>query len=294
MLNKYQILPENPQDWEIEDDIVLDELYKERLKLLKSLTRNTPVIVPNTAAKAITFYDCWIEQEQNTWKQEDVECQKLYRKVQKYLEQVYDETLLTDVKTLIAEQRVTDVEDKIGPMPAIGSDNEPYEGDEYQMAMKQMAQDMLKREQEAKRRAEQQRRRQGVAEAADGGGFIIDETAEGKDELVFMVYFNQRSAELTANARQELARVIDSINQNNPSNVIVNGHTDRAVSGSEALILSKERADVVKQYLQDNGVEEPVIRSFGFGNSDNIVDNAAGEPEAANRRVEIIFRGEAN
>ncbi len=71
--------------------------------------------------------------------------------------------------------------------------------------------------------------------------------------------------------------------------VLVDGYTDS--TGSLALNerLSKERADVVAQYLVNGGLPAGQVRTEGKGPSDPIGDNKTAAGRAKNRRVEIIL-----
>lgn len=282
------ILPEDPEKWNISDDFLMNELYETRVKLLDGLTANTIFLVPNAAAKSMAYYDCWVEQTQNEWIHKDIDCKQGFTDVYKYLKQAREELRMKTVINILENYPLVDVEEKFFPYKnSLEKDNEPYEGD-YAKEMKEAVQQAYLAEQK-KEQAANATNNSGKANA----GFIVDQSGNDNPEIVFAAYFPEKSPVLTAKARGEIDKSIIEINKINPGLIIVNGHTDKAVSGSEALILSKKRADSVRDYLISKGIEKAKIRSYGFGNSDNLVENPEGEAVAGNRRAEIIFRAPA-
>jgi outer membrane protein OmpA-like peptidoglycan-associated protein len=72
--------------------------------------------------------------------------------------------------------------------------------------------------------------------------------------------------------------------------VRISGHTDNIGSEDHNLALSKKRADVVAEYLVNNGVDNNRVESFGFGSTKPIVLNTTDEGRKKNRRVELLIR----
>jgi len=68
----------------------------------------------------------------------------------------------------------------------------------------------------------------------------------------------------------------------------VNGYTDNVGNAADNLILSQDRAENVKAYLIQQGVDGSRITSEGFGLEDPIADNSTAEGRAKNRRVEFL------
>src|SRR3546814_21053972 len=79
----------------------------------------------------------------------------------------------------------------------------------------------------------------------------------------FTVYFDFDDAELTADARTELAEVIEAAESSATQRVNITGYTD--LSGAEAShqVLSERRANSVIQFMVQGGVE--ASRNFGPG-----------------------------
>src|SRR5438045_1014725 len=70
----------------------------------------------------------------------------------------------------------------------------------------------------------------------------------------------------------------------------IEGHTDSTGSDEYNLSLSQRRADSVKNYLVDQGVETAQIFARGFGESQPKASNDTPEGRQLNRRVEIHIR----
>ncbi|MEO0496567.1 MAG: OmpA family protein [Pseudomonadota bacterium] len=69
--------------------------------------------------------------------------------------------------------------------------------------------------------------------------------------------------------------------------VEVNGHTDSDGSETYNQRLSEARANAVRTYIVEAGVEPLRIRARGFGESQPIADNETDEGKAKNRRIEF-------
>lgn len=68
----------------------------------------------------------------------------------------------------------------------------------------------------------------------------------------------------------------------------VQGHTDSEGGAASNLRLSEQRADAVRRYLSDAGVERDRLTVRGFGEDEPIASNDTPEGRARNRRV--VFR----
>jgi outer membrane protein OmpA-like peptidoglycan-associated protein len=102
------------------------------------------------------------------------------------------------------------------------------------------------------------------------------------------VLFRSGSADLLAVARRRLDEVAEALKTaQNP--LVIEGHTDS--QGPEELNeeLSHRRAEVVRDYLVERGVDGERIRITGQGESRPIASNKSAEGRANNRRVEIIL-----
>jgi OOP family OmpA-OmpF porin len=68
---------------------------------------------------------------------------------------------------------------------------------------------------------------------------------------------------------------------------VLNGNSSAEGSDEHNMTLSVERANAVKTYLVNSGVNIDVLTAKGFGETKPIADNKTEEGRALNRRVEI-------
>ena len=106
------------------------------------------------------------------------------------------------------------------------------------------------------------------------------------------VLFQSGKSELLPIARQQLQSVADALKlQTDDKTIVVEGHTDSRGSDALNLNLSQARAESVRSFLVQHGVDSSRIQAVGKGESMPIADNATPEGRANNRRVEIIVGG---
>ena len=67
------------------------------------------------------------------------------------------------------------------------------------------------------------------------------------------------------------------------------GHTDNVGNDQVNLILSKKRAEAVRDYLVSKGVPADRIRTLFFGETQPIASNDTEEGRQKNRRVEMTI-----
>ena len=75
--------------------------------------------------------------------------------------------------------------------------------------------------------------------------------------------------------------------ENKDYKLIISGHTDSSGNPDKNMILSKERADAVKQYLIVHGVQGHRLSADGYGATKPVADNKTAKGRALNRRVEL-------
>lgn len=79
--------------------------------------------------------------------------------------------------------------------------------------------------------------------------------------------------------------------QNHPNgSLTLIGHTDNTGNPADNLLLSKQRADAVKDYFISQGIDAQRISTGGKGDTQPIQPNSTEEGRQANRRVQMIFR----
>jgi outer membrane protein OmpA-like peptidoglycan-associated protein len=126
-------------------------------------------------------------------------------------------------------------------------------------------------------------------EDKDGCPDIKPEIAVEKGESIVLegVYFATGSANLTQNSRAILDKVYRTLRDNPEIEVEIQGHTDNTGGYELNMRLSKQRADAVKLYLINRGIDAARIRTSGFGPDKPIAPNTSREGRAQNRRIEF-------
>jgi len=120
---------------------------------------------------------------------------------------------------------------------------------------------------------------------------ILDECIADRPKMDFRVGFELNSYDLTSQAQRVLNDLGRALEDPSFENVefIVAGHTDQRGSRTYNQTLSKQRAQSVRDYLQENfRVRGKQLVTVGYG-FDRLL-NAANPYADENRRVEIIRR----
>jgi OmpA-OmpF porin, OOP family len=100
-------------------------------------------------------------------------------------------------------------------------------------------------------------------------------------------FFKVGSYELLQKSFSSLYEVVKILNENPSFTLTIEGHTDNVGTEQSNQLLSENRANAVKQYLINNGVDKNRLSSIGFGQARPIDTNTTTEGRANNRRVEL-------
>ncbi|WP_109829635.1 OmpA family protein [Reichenbachiella versicolor] len=101
------------------------------------------------------------------------------------------------------------------------------------------------------------------------------------------VNFVLGKAVLTEDSKPNLHNVTMVLKAHKGFKLKVSGYTDSSGDEQLNLKLSQERADAVKQYLIEDGIEGARIMSKGYGEANPVASNDTEEGRAQNRRVEF-------
>jgi outer membrane protein OmpA-like peptidoglycan-associated protein len=107
------------------------------------------------------------------------------------------------------------------------------------------------------------------------------------------VLFATDSAALTAGARGTLESVSGVINQYDKTAVVVQGHTDSTGTEEHNQELSDRRANSVRGFLVDRGVDDGRIAAIGYGETYPVAENDTAAGRQQNRRVTIMLKAKA-
>ncbi len=101
------------------------------------------------------------------------------------------------------------------------------------------------------------------------------------------VHFESGKAALTPNSFAILDQVFRSLREWPEVRIEIRGYTDSIGSATLNQRLSQKRAESVRDYLIQKGVDPSRIRAVGMGEQDPIAPNTVASGRAKNRRVEI-------
>lgn len=101
------------------------------------------------------------------------------------------------------------------------------------------------------------------------------------------VHFETGSATLTALSRYELSNLIDVLNDHPDLRIELAGHTDNTGDAAANQELSKNRAEAVRDYLIQHGINEGRLTAVGYGQNRPVDTNDTEEGRQNNRRTEF-------
>ena len=104
------------------------------------------------------------------------------------------------------------------------------------------------------------------------------------------ISFKTNSYELEPSSYPYIDLLLNWLNERKQLSVEIRGHTDNVGSASSNLILSKNRAESVRKYLIEKGIDPKRITSKGFGETKPIESNDTEEGRQKNRRTELIIK----
>lgn len=104
------------------------------------------------------------------------------------------------------------------------------------------------------------------------------------------INFETGKAVITEESNEVLDRVVSLMKLNPLFKLEIEGHTDSQGDDAMNMELSQKRANAVKQYLVDKGVDASRLTAKGYGETKPVADNETAEGRAENRRVELKIK----
>lgn len=117
----------------------------------------------------------------------------------------------------------------------------------------------------------------------------VVELAPGDAVVLQNIQFEYNSSALTLDSQAGIEMLTTFLKRNPELKVELAGHTDNVGSEKYNLKLSTDRAEVVRQALITNGIEESRLTAHGYGASRPVAPNDTDEHRALNRRTEMIM-----
>lgn len=100
--------------------------------------------------------------------------------------------------------------------------------------------------------------------------------------------FTTGRADLKPGALADVDRLVAFLNKYPERTVTIEGHTDSVGSAESNMTLSQNRADAVRSYLTQRGIDGSRIQTKGMGETVTVASNDSSGGRQQNRRVEII------
>ncbi len=255
--------PEDPNDWDIHEPVKTD-LLEARKRLMDVLPRTENTIMAEMAAKTQFYYDCWIEQQEEMWQDDDiVYCRDAF---ERHLQSLYD-------PNDNAWNSAPSASPSPSPSPALG----------------RMIDEMIIEEEIINAPPSS------VATPVRPPKPAYDPNKEAKESVKmpeinsYLLYFAWQASAPNTRVNQLLDELAQDMKDEPDYTIILNGHTDRSGEERYNFDLSNERATNIKRALIQRGIPAERIQTYGFGETDLRKATKDGRLEPENRRVEVYF-----
>ncbi|RUM65574.1 MAG: hypothetical protein DSZ06_04805 [Sulfurospirillum sp.] len=109
------------------------------------------------------------------------------------------------------------------------------------------------------------------------------------------IHFAFNSSQLANDSYEILDKIANAMKECSHQDGLIleiGGHTDSKGRANYNKWLSQKRADVIRKYLINQGVNPNLIKSVGYGESMPIASNKTPEGRSQNRRIEFKIKGE--
>lgn len=117
--------------------------------------------------------------------------------------------------------------------------------------------------------------------------YLDSKMAVGQVFKIEKLYFETDSARIKPESFEVLDELRDYLFKNQKVRIEIGGHTNNRCGEKYCERLSLMRADAVKTYLIENGIDEKRIITRGYGGKNPIASNSTLEGRQLNQRVEI-------
>ncbi len=120
--------------------------------------------------------------------------------------------------------------------------------------------------------------------------------ARGCPEILISLHginFNSGSSAILTDSAPKLAKAVEALQASVGVSVIIEGHTDNVRGFSYNQLLSLRRANTVREYLIEHGVDAQRLVAVGHGETNPMASNNTSEGRYQNRRVDLRTVGTA-
>lgn len=120
--------------------------------------------------------------------------------------------------------------------------------------------------------------------------FHLTPLRKGEKIILDNLYFDANKSIIKPESFEELNRLYEFLKANPGTTIEIGGHTNGLCSESYCEKLSLNRANAVREYLINKGIDAIRISTFGYGSTQPIDSNNTPEGRKRNQRVEITFK----
>ncbi len=124
-------------------------------------------------------------------------------------------------------------------------------------------------------------------EDSDGCPDKLPDAVKKFSGVVQGIYFKQGKAEVQPNSKKTLQAAVKVLDDYASIGFEISGHTSSEGDPTFNQTLSQDRADAVKQYLVEQGIDPKRIKTKGYGADQPIADNKTKAGREKNRRIEF-------
>ena len=116
---------------------------------------------------------------------------------------------------------------------------------------------------------------------------IIIQYEEESTFTLSNLHFETNKSVIKPDSYSELDELVNYLELKPDLRIEIAGHTDSEGSDESNLVLSQDRAEAVKTYLTNKGINTSRLTAKGYGEKKPIADNDSVTGRALNRRTEI-------
>ena len=128
----------------------------------------------------------------------------------------------------------------------------------------------------------------GLSDDNATGNKIEEELKKDGRAVIYGINFDFNSEKIKEESKQTLNQIVGVLKENTDWRMTIEGHTDNIGGESFNQTLSEKRANSVKKYLSDVGIDESRLTAKGVGLSNPVAKNETEAGRARNRRVELV------
>lgn len=129
--------------------------------------------------------------------------------------------------------------------------------------------------------------RRGTNPLDSSDDIVKEEIKIGQVIILEGINFETNSARITPDSEERLLTTLNTLKNNPNIEVEISGHTDSRGSNESNQILSEKRANSVKEWLVNKGIDPSRITTIGYGEERPIAPNDTPENMLKNRRIEF-------